>query len=210
MSLYKWYDPLYGREEQQDITLDHARNQRSCGMFMTFLTFSRMFTWKKSRARLLSLVFLLDMIKCFCVLCYKIHKLMLHGVVRLTCRPLPGSWCFSIWSLSALWVQRGEPAVLSGLWALQTFVHQLQPAKESQRHLRNLHPARSPPRGTHVHTQSYWLHWAACLLGTGIVIQVLFIFSSFSIANCFTAQSLSVLSTSLCGWFRFDVTAFHQ
>lgn len=176
-----------------------------------------MFTWKKSRAGSLSLVFLLGMIKCFCVLCYKTHKLMLHGVVRLTCRPpppLPGSWCFSIWSIPALWVQRGEPAVLSSLWAVQAFVHQLQPAKESQRHLRNLYPARSPPGGTHVHTQSYWLHWkldwAACLLGTGIVIQVLFIFSSFCIANCFTAQSLPVLSRSLCGWFRFDVIAFHQ
>lgn len=148
---------------------------------------------EKSRARLLSLVFLLGMIKCFCVLCYKMHKLMLHGVLRLTCRPLPGSWCFSIWSIPALWVQRGEPAVLSSLWAVQTFVHQLQPAKESQRHLHNLYPARSPPGGTHVHTQSYWLHWAACLLGTGIVIQVLFIFSSFCIANCCTAQSLCVI-----------------
>lgn len=118
---------------------------------------------------------------------------MLHGVLRLTCRPLPGSWCFSIWSIPALWVQRGEPAVLSSLWAVQTFVHQLQPAKESQRHLHNLYPARSPPGGTHVHTQSYWLHWAACLLGTGIVIQVLFIFSSFCIANCCTAQSLCVI-----------------
>lgn len=148
---------------------------------------------EKSRARLLSLVFLLGMIKCFCVLCYKMHKLTLHGVLRLTCRPLPGSWCFSIWSIPALWVQRGEPAVLSSLWAVQTFVHQLQPAKESQRHLHNLYPARSPPGGTHVHTQSYWLHWAACLLGTGIVIQVLFIFSSFCIANCCTAQSLCVI-----------------
>lgn len=37
---------------------------------MTFLTFSRTFTWKKSRARLLSLVFLSGMIKCFCAIRY--------------------------------------------------------------------------------------------------------------------------------------------
>ena len=62
--------------------------------------------------------------------------------------PPPLRWGLSVWSIPALWVQRGEPAVLSGLWAVQTLVQQLQPAEEGQGDLQHLHPARSPAGGT--------------------------------------------------------------